>query len=156
MALLKSASDPELERLRQQELELLAKQKQVSELPKLLEKEKRDRESTMPPLADIQDRTRAKRYEEELATRGAVRNLQKAQTRSLLLFLMLLTATVALAICAGVGLAGLNGFSWHDVVLAGGSAYAVYRLVGRLRKSAPRLILKRIEALDDGEELPAR
>ncbi len=96
MARLRSAADPELERLRQQELELLAKQKQVSELPKLLEKEKREREITMPPLADIQDRTRTKRYEEELATRGAVRNLQKAQNRSLLLIFMLLAATCAL------------------------------------------------------------
>lgn len=67
-----------------------------------------------------------------------------------------MTAAAALAMCAGAGLTGLSGFSWHGVALAGGSAYVAYRLVERLRKFAPRLILKRIETLDDSDEIPAR
>lgn len=91
-----SATDAELKRIQQEELRLLADQKRAAELPKLLERERKERDSTLPPLLDAHDRARAKRHEEEIATRGAVRNAQKAQTRSLLLLFMLICATAAL------------------------------------------------------------
>lgn len=86
----------EFEKILQEEAELRRKQKEMIELPKKLEREKQERDRTMPPLSDIGDRTRVKRYETEIATRGAVRNLQRAQGRSLLLIFLLMAATAAL------------------------------------------------------------
>jgi hypothetical protein len=91
-----SATEAELQRLQKQELELLEDQKRIAELPKLLERERKERDSTLPPFLDAEERARARRHEEELATRGAVRNAQKAQNRSLLLLIMLVFATAAL------------------------------------------------------------
>ena len=49
----------------------------------------------MPPLADIKERERLKRYEESV-TRGEVANLQRTQRRSLLLLFLLIIATASL------------------------------------------------------------
>jgi hypothetical protein len=92
----RSRRNPEFEELRKLELELARKQKQMAELPKLLEKERRESACTMPPLADHYQMVRTRRYEQEIATRGEIRNIQKAQTRSLLLIVTMLMATVAL------------------------------------------------------------
>jgi len=92
----RSAAEAELEEIRKKEIELAARQKQAAELPGILERERKESACTMPPLDDHHERHRTRRYEQEIATRGQVRNIQKAQTRSLLLIVMMLLAIVSL------------------------------------------------------------
>ena len=66
------------------------------ELPKRIARERQDRENTMPPLERVNEITRLKRHEQEMATRAATRNLLKTQTRSLLLLVTLMAAAAAL------------------------------------------------------------
>jgi len=85
----------ELKEIRELEQQLLRKQQEVADLPRRLERERNERERTMPPLDGLDDRKRAKRHEEAV-TRGEFRNVQKAQSKSILLLLTLLCATAAL------------------------------------------------------------
>lgn len=87
--------DLELKQLRETELRLLLLQKECAEIPKKLAQEQKDRECTMPPLADIEDRIRIKAHS-DLISRGAAANIQRDQSRSLMLLLLLLAATGAL------------------------------------------------------------
>jgi len=82
----------ELNELREAEQQLLILQKECAEIPKKLAQEQRDRECTMPPLAEIEDRRRMKEHS-QLVSRGEVTNILRDQSRSLLLLLLLLTAT---------------------------------------------------------------
>lgn len=85
-----------LEEINRQAEELKRKQREVAALPKKLERERREMETTLPPMADIAERERLRRYEEENASRREARNLQKAQNRSMFLFLLLCGCTAAL------------------------------------------------------------
>ena len=85
----------ELKEIRELEQQLLRRQKEAADLPKRLEREKNERDRTMPPLDGLDDRIRAKRHEDAV-TRGEFRNMQKAQSRSLLLLFALICATIAL------------------------------------------------------------
>jgi hypothetical protein len=85
----------ELDELRRAEQQLQQRQKEFAELPKKIEREKKERDCTMPPLEDIKERERRKRYEESV-TRGEIANLQRAQRRSLGLLLLLIAATASL------------------------------------------------------------
>jgi len=87
--------DLELSELREAEQRLKALEKEIVELPKRLERERRERESTMPPLSDFADRVRLNHYEETVS-RGEVTNVRRDQNRSLMLFFMLLIATASL------------------------------------------------------------
>ena len=87
--------DQELDAIREQERMLLQRHRQVAELPDRLEREQRERECTMPPLAEIQDRRRMKEHEDTL-TRREVGNILRAQSRSAVLVVMLIAATGAL------------------------------------------------------------
>jgi len=91
-----SQDDLELAKLREEEQRLLQQQKEITELPKKLERERHERDRTMPPLESLKERERARKHEQALATRGGLRNLQKAQNRSILLLIMLVLATCSL------------------------------------------------------------
>ncbi|TAG10877.1 MAG: hypothetical protein EAZ42_02335 [Verrucomicrobia bacterium] len=82
----------ELEHLAEIERALLAREKECSDLPKKLAKEKRDLETMMPPLAEISHRVTLKHHEETV-TRGAVSNTLRDQNRSIMLLLLLMIAT---------------------------------------------------------------
>ncbi len=87
--------DLELDEILEKEKQLQRRAKEYAELPKKLEREKKERESLMPPLTEIKERERLKRHEENV-TRGQIANLQRAQGRSLLLLFLLFTATASL------------------------------------------------------------
>ena len=81
----------------EQEAQRLAKDlEEARELPKRIAREKLDRDNTMQPLERVSEISRLKRHEQEMATRSAIRNLLKTQTRSLLLLLTLIAAVAAL------------------------------------------------------------
>ncbi len=84
--------DLELKQLRETEQRLLLLQKECAEIPKKLAQEQKDRECTMPPLADIEDRIRMKAHG-DLVSRREVANILRDQSRSLMLLLLLLAAT---------------------------------------------------------------
>lgn len=90
-----SKEDLELHELRQSEQALLALEKECADLPRRLALELKERESTMPPLAEIADRKR-RREHEETVSRGEAKNILRDQNRSLMLLFMLMTATSAL------------------------------------------------------------
>ena len=87
--------DLELKQLRETEQRLLLLQKECAEIPRKLAQEQKDRECTMPPLADIEDRMRMKAHA-ELVSRGEATNILRDQSRSLMLLLLLLAATSTL------------------------------------------------------------
>ncbi|MES2475019.1 MAG: hypothetical protein V4640_04515 [Verrucomicrobiota bacterium] len=84
--------DQELLELRESEQALMRRQKEYADLPRKLAAEMRERESTMPPLAEIADRKR-RREHEETVSRGEAKNILRDQNRSLVLLFLLLTAT---------------------------------------------------------------
>lgn len=87
--------DLELNELRVAEQQLLLLQKECAEIPRKLAQELRERECTMPPLAEIEER-RLRREHEEIVSRGQVTNILRDQSRSFLLLILLLTATCSL------------------------------------------------------------
>lgn len=87
--------DLELRQLRKQDQDLLLRQRECAAIPKKLAQELKDRECTMPPLAEIADRERHKEHD-LIVSRGEVANILRDQTRSLLLIGLLLAATGSL------------------------------------------------------------
>ena len=84
--------DPELNALRERQKRLEEAHKQVVTLPARLEKERRERDSTMPPMAEIREREQIKRFERSLS-RGQIENTLRIQRQSFFLLLLLATAT---------------------------------------------------------------
>lgn len=87
--------DLELDELIQSQLELSMKEKEFAEIPKRLAQELKDRETTMPPLLEIEER-KQRILHEQIISRGQIINIQRDQTRSLTLIFLLLAATTAL------------------------------------------------------------
>lgn len=87
--------DLELNELRQAEQQLLMLERECAKLPKKLAQEQKERECTMPPLAEIEDRIRLKAHENTVS-RGKVTNILRDQNRSILLLVLLLAATGSL------------------------------------------------------------
>ena len=87
--------DLELNELRQAEQQLLMLQRECAKLPKKLALEQKERECTMPPLAEIEDRIRRKAHENTVS-RGEASNILRDQNRSILLIILLLAATGSL------------------------------------------------------------
>ncbi|NQW99471.1 hypothetical protein HQ447_02340 [bacterium] len=87
--------DLELNEIRQKEQQLLLLQRECAKLPKKLAQEQKDRECTMPPLAEIEERVRRKAHE-NIVSRGEITNIQRGQNRSVMLMLLLLAATGSL------------------------------------------------------------
>lgn len=84
--------DVELNQLREAEQQLLLLQKECAEIPRKLALELKERECTMPPLAEIEER-RLRRQHEEIVSRGQVTNILRDQSKSFVLLILLLTAT---------------------------------------------------------------
>lgn len=87
--------DQELDLLQQQQLELVARQKASSEARERIERERIEREITVPPFDEIQARKERKRHE-LYVTRGEISNELRTQNRSLMLLFLLAAATCAL------------------------------------------------------------
>ncbi len=87
--------DLELNALLEKEQQLLLQQKEFAEIPKKLALELRERETTMPPLQEIEERKRRLAHE-EMVSRGEVANILRDQNRSLMLLILLLAATGSL------------------------------------------------------------
>jgi hypothetical protein len=85
----------ELDLLREQEQELSRRQKEFADLPNKIALELKERECTMPPLAEIAERERQRAHENTL-TRGAVKNILRTQAQDAMLFFLLLAATATL------------------------------------------------------------
>lgn len=92
---LKNKEDLELTQIREAEQQLLLLEKEYAQIPQKIAQELKERESTMPPLAEIEDRRR-QRLHEETVSRGEASNILRDQSRSLMLTAMLLAATGAL------------------------------------------------------------
>ncbi|MFT3991460.1 MAG: hypothetical protein QM680_08610 [Luteolibacter sp.] len=87
--------DAELQELLKEQALLEAQAREIADRPRRIEMEKRERESTIPPLTDIDERARQKKYE-EIVTRREVVNVRRDQGRSVMLLCMLLMATASL------------------------------------------------------------
>lgn len=84
--------DRELIALRESARRLDEVHQEMIKLPAKLEREKRDRESTMPPLAEIKDRYEINRFEQSLS-RGQIENVLRTQRHSFFLMVLLITTT---------------------------------------------------------------
>ncbi|MBJ7256547.1 MAG: hypothetical protein JHD23_10530 [Akkermansiaceae bacterium] len=83
--------DLELDELIQREQELVRLQNEYAKLPQKLAQEERDRQNTMPPLEEIEERKRRKNHENTIS-RGEAANIMRDQSRSVLLLIALLAA----------------------------------------------------------------
>lgn len=88
-----SIEEQELNELREAELRLEQLRKEFAEIPQRLAREQKERETTMPPLAEIEERRRRKEHDQMITARGQAANILRDQNRSLWLLLLLLTAT---------------------------------------------------------------
>lgn len=87
--------DDQLELLSQKELELLERQA-ASEAARIkLQKEREERERTIPPCEEVRLREELRRHQ-ELASRGEIANQLRTQQRSIALFFLLIAATCSL------------------------------------------------------------
>lgn len=77
--------------------QLSAKERELQQLPERLRKARRESEMTMPPCAEIKDRERQRRHEQQIVTRGEVQNAVREHNYSLLLLILLATCTASLA-----------------------------------------------------------
>ena len=68
----------------------------IEDAPERIRREMEDELTTMPPPDDLEDRRREHRFYSQLS-RGEIRNEHRYQARSALLFLLLVTAIVALS-----------------------------------------------------------
>lgn len=91
--------DPELAELRERQKRLDEAHKEVVNLPARLERERRERETTMPPMAEIREREQIKQFERSLS-RGQIENTLRVQRQSLAMMLLLATATVLMLLWA--------------------------------------------------------
>jgi hypothetical protein len=85
----------ELDELRETEQQLLRREREFSENQKRIAQERIERESMMPPLEEIQVRKERKKHD-MIVSRGEVTNLRRDQNRSLMMLLLLITATCTL------------------------------------------------------------
>ncbi len=68
----------------------------ISEAPERIRREMEEEITTMPPPDDLEDRRREHKFYSQLS-RGEIRNEHRYQTRSALLFVLLVTAILALS-----------------------------------------------------------
>ena len=85
----------ELDEIREREEELRRREWEYAESQRRIAEERSERERTIPPMEVIQERIDRKRHEESV-TRGQIKNERRAQNHSLLLLVMLVTATCSL------------------------------------------------------------
>jgi hypothetical protein len=82
----------ELDAIRAKQQQLILEEKACAAVPKKLALEQKERECTMPPLQEIEERKRRKAHEETVS-RGEVANILRDQNRDLMLLALLLSAT---------------------------------------------------------------
>lgn len=82
----------ELDQIRETQQQLLQREKEFSENHKRIARDRIERECTMPPLDEIQAREKRK-YHEQIVSRGKVANARRDQNRSIMMLLLLITAT---------------------------------------------------------------
>jgi hypothetical protein len=87
--------DLELDQIREAEQNLLKREREIAENEKRIARERIERESTMPPLDEIQNRQKRKQFEQTVS-RGEVSNVRRDQTRSLMMLFLLIAATCSL------------------------------------------------------------
>lgn len=84
--------DQELLALQEKERKLIQAHQEIVKLPAKLEREKRERESTMPPMPELKERDEIRRFEQSLS-RGQIENVLRTQRRSFMLMLLLALTT---------------------------------------------------------------
>jgi hypothetical protein len=85
--------DHELQLLREKERKLAEAQQMFQKLPALLEKQKKENEATMPPMAEMRERQKFNKFEQNLS-RGQIENVLRTQRQSFGMTLLLLAATL--------------------------------------------------------------
>jgi hypothetical protein len=85
----------ELDAVRELELDLFQRAREVEEHQKRMQLERAERESTIPPPDDIRERQERRKHEDAVS-RGDVKNILREQNRSLFLLVTLSAATAAL------------------------------------------------------------
>lgn len=85
----------ELDALRETEQQLLRREREFAENQKRIAQERIERESMMPPLEEIQVRKERKQHD-MIVSRGEVTNLRRDQNKSVMMLLLLITATCTL------------------------------------------------------------
>lgn len=91
--------DEELNALRERQKKLEEAHKEYVKLPAKLASEKRERDATMPPMAEIKEREQINRFEANLS-RGQIENVLRTQRQSLGMMLLLVTATALMLLWA--------------------------------------------------------
>ncbi|MCX6868633.1 MAG: hypothetical protein NTV46_20995 [Verrucomicrobia bacterium] len=91
----RSMEELELAKIRETELQLLKRERESAEIRERIARERRESDVTMPPLEGIQDRKDRIQHEQSFS-RGEVVNILRTQNRSLMLLLLLVTATCTL------------------------------------------------------------
>jgi len=87
--------EQELSQIRATEQLLLKREREFADNQRRLAQERSEQERTMPPLEEIQMRLLRKRHE-LCVSRGEVVNIRRAENRSIMLLLLLVTATCSL------------------------------------------------------------
>ena len=87
--------DLELDQIRETQQQLLARQKEFAANQKRMALERAERERTIPPLDEIEEREKRKAHE-SFVHRGLITNARRTQNRSLAMLFLLLTATASL------------------------------------------------------------
>lgn len=90
-----SKEELELNLLREREELLRQREKESAANRERIVKERSERERTMPPLPEVEERARRIQHE-QWVSRGEIVNIQRAQNRSLLLIFLLIAATCSL------------------------------------------------------------
>lgn len=85
--------DHELTALREKQRKLEQAHREYVTLPARLAQEKKDRDATMPPMAEIRERQKINQFEASLS-RGQIENVLRTQRHSLAMMLLLATATM--------------------------------------------------------------
>lgn len=85
----------DLNQLHETEQHLRKRERELAEDRRRIAQERLDQESTMPPLDEIRERMERKLHEQSVS-RGQVTNVIRDQNRSLMLLLLLITATCTL------------------------------------------------------------
>ena len=91
--------DQELLALMEKERRLAEAHKEIIKLPARLEREKRERESTMPPMGEIIERQRINDFERNLS-RGQIENVLRTQRQSFFLMVLLAVTTALMLVWA--------------------------------------------------------
>lgn len=103
MAKLKQGSlfdeDDELVSIRAKQRKLEQAHKDVINLPAKLALERKERDSTMPPMAEIRERQQINQFEQSLS-RGQIENVLRTQRHSIAMMLLLSIATVVMLLWA--------------------------------------------------------